>query len=142
MTNEPLQTVVVDTDVFSFIFGRGPRSARYLAYLDGKLAAISFQTVAELLKGAYINEWGERRLNELQEEMRRYVVIPYHADMADIWARIIARRRRMGHELAPADAWIAATAIWARSPVVTHNHRDFSGLDELIVVNYPDPPTA
>jgi len=131
------ETVVVDTDVFSFVLRNDSRARPYLAAMDGKIAAISFQTVAELLMGAYLRGWGDTRLAELQAEMRRYVVVPYHAGMADIWALLMARRQQAGHVIQPRDCWIAATAVWAKAPILTHNQRDFTGIDELEVITFP-----
>lgn len=40
--------VVVDTDVFSFLYKRDTRGALYLPHLSGKTAHLAFATVAEL----------------------------------------------------------------------------------------------
>jgi len=43
-----IPTVVVDTDVVSFLYKRDTRALLYTPYLDGKLTLISFMTIAEL----------------------------------------------------------------------------------------------
>ena len=96
---------------------------------------LSFQTVAELLQGAYQRGWGEPRLEQLRREMRRYAVTPFHLQMAEQFAQLRAHRRSVGREIDTADAWIAATALWLQCPVVTHNRRDFSDIPDLAVIS-------
>ena len=79
-------------------------------------------------------------MDALAQEMRRYVVLPYHAEMAEIWGRIIAERIRDGQQVAAADAWIAATALWADASIVTHNYRDFAGIPGLRLISEKDGP--
>ena len=55
--------------------------------------------------------------------------------MVEQFAQLRAHRRRIGHEIATADAWIAATALWLACPVVTHNRRDFSDIPRLVVIS-------
>ena len=126
--------MVVDTDVFSFIFNRDSRAESYRRHVEGHIASLSFQTVAELLQGAYQRGWGEQRLGRLREEMRRYLVVPFDWEIVERFARLRAHRRSIGHEITTADAWIAATALWLECPVVTHNIRDFSDIPDLHVI--------
>jgi tRNA(fMet)-specific endonuclease VapC len=37
--------------------------------------------------------------------------------------------------IAPADAWIAATAIVYRAPLITHNRKHFEGIAGLKVIS-------
>lgn len=96
--------------------------------------ALSFQTVAELLQGALQAGWGERRLNRLRDEIGRYLVIPFDMEMVEHWARLRSAGRAAGCEVDTADAWIAATALWAQCPIVTHNQRDIEGIDGLSII--------
>lgn len=137
MVEEAPTSVVVDTDVFSFIFDRDRRGELYRPHLEGRLVALSFQTVAELWSGALWAHWGSPRSQRLDAEIRRYVVIPYHEEMARIWGRVVAERRQIGREIKAGDAWIAATALWADAPLLTHNHRDFTDISGLIVITEP-----
>ena len=57
----------MDTDVFSFMFGGDSRADRYRPHLEGRLAGLSFQSIAELLQGAFQNNWGERRIGNLRD---------------------------------------------------------------------------
>ena len=98
----------------------------------------SFQTVGELLQGAYMDDWGERRLDQLQAEISKYVVVPFDWRMVEVFARIRAQRRQIGRDIAVADAWIAATALSIDCPVLTHNVRDFADIPELTVISEPE----
>ena len=130
--------ILVDTDVFSFMFGGDFRAARYRRHLEGRVAAISFQNVAELLQGAFQNDWGERRVGNLRRAIEGYAAIPFDMAIVEHFARLRAARRKAGREIGVADAWIAATALWADCPVVTHNRRDFDGIEGLQVITEPD----
>jgi tRNA(fMet)-specific endonuclease VapC len=60
-------TALVDTDVVSFMVKQDTRAGLYRPHLDGRLLAVSFQTVGELERWARLHGWGERCTNELQK---------------------------------------------------------------------------
>lgn len=126
---------IVDTDVVSYILRRDPRADAFSDLLQTTEAALSFQTVAELLQGALYSNWGDRRLSRLRQEMNKYSAIPYEASMAEHFARARATRRRLGRPLEVGDAWIAATALSLGCPVVTNNLADFSDIPGLAVLS-------
>lgn len=68
-------------------------------------------SVAELYHWAYSRKWGERRIREMEENLRNYVVIPYDAEISRWWARIQTERDRKGRPMSTADAWVASTAM-------------------------------
>jgi predicted nucleic acid-binding protein len=43
----------------------------------------------------------------------------------------------MGRPITFADAWIAAAAMQLNLPLVTHNARDYEGIERLVVVTAP-----
>ena len=57
-----METVVLDTDVFSFLLKGDTRAALYRSQLSGKRLAICFVTVAELYRWAIQKNWGAQRL--------------------------------------------------------------------------------
>lgn len=73
---------VVDTDVLSFWLKKDTRGSQYSEALAGRTLVISFQTVAELLRWAEEHEWGEPRRQNLDEQLRQFMVIPYSMDLA------------------------------------------------------------
>jgi predicted nucleic acid-binding protein len=125
---------VIDTDVFSFIFQGRPLAAQYRRHLIDTTPVLCFQSVAELLQGAYAANWGSDALRRLRATIQLYEVAYVSDNAIEHFARIRAQRRREGRELKVGDAWIAATALWLGCPVVTHNARDFGGIPGLLVI--------
>ena len=131
-----MSTLVVDTNIVSFLM-RGHRFAGlYRRYLEGHTLAISFPTVGELYEGAYRAGWGQDRLARLRETVSAYVVIPFSFEICRQWGSIRWERRRQ--TIAVDDAWIAATARTHGLPLVTHNPKDFREIEGLEVV-YSEP---
>jgi predicted nucleic acid-binding protein len=95
---------------------------------------VSFQTVAELELWPLIRHWGTRSRRELQEHIDGLAVVEYSRDLARLWAAAMASARQGGREMESADAWIAATALLYRVPLVTHNPHDFASVPGLIVI--------
>ncbi|MCK6510006.1 type II toxin-antitoxin system VapC family toxin [Myxococcota bacterium] len=125
----------MDTNIVSFLIKADTRAEAYAPFLEGKVLAISFMTVAELFQWAEINRWGERRKIELEEALRLdYLMLPYHANVCKEWGRVRAVARSSGQPISVQDAWIAATAIHFQIPLVTHNPSDFKCIDELILM--------
>lgn len=128
-------TVVVDTDVVSFLLKGDTRAELYRSHLQGKALALSFMTVAELYQWAYSRNWGEQKLALLEERLHSYVIVPYDHDLCKQWASVCVERQRLGRPISVQDAWIAATALCHNSPLVTHNRGDFTGIAGLTLVS-------
>lgn len=78
---------------------------------------------------------GERRSSKVEEAIRRYLIAPYHEDIARLWGTLRARAAAQGHALgAPQqanDLWVCATAIYYDAPLLTGNHRHFANFPGL-----------
>ena len=103
--------VVVDTDVLSFLFKSDTRADLYRPHLVGRRPAISFMTLAELLRWPLANGWGAGRRRRLELYVSRFVVHGYDEDLCRVWAEVTDTARRSGRAIQCADAWIAATAL-------------------------------
>lgn len=130
-----MTTLVVDTDVVSFVLKGDTRAQLYRPYLQDKTLALSFMTVAELYQWAYVRNWGERKLTRLEEQLHRYVIVPFDNELCKQWARICVERRRLGRPISVQDAWVAATALRHSCRLVTHNGDDFSDIAGLEVIS-------
>ena len=130
-------SVVVDTDVASFIFKRDTRASLYDPYLSARIPVLSFQTVAELEQWAEVRAWGGRRRSELEAFLSTFVIVESDRDLCRTWGRIGAEAKQQGHPIDAADAWIAATAIKYGAPLVTHNGSDFRWVAGLTVISHP-----
>jgi tRNA(fMet)-specific endonuclease VapC len=51
--------IVLDTDVWSYLFKQDTRAESYRPHLEGHVLCVSFQTVAELYQWAEKANWSE-----------------------------------------------------------------------------------
>jgi len=130
-----MDSVVIDTCVFSYILKKDTRAELYRQHIDGKAACLSFMTVAELYRWAVERRWGNKRTGELRNRLRRYIVVPYDDSMAWEWARV---KTIKGKPISGDDAWIAATAIRHDLPLITHNPTHFEHIPHLRVISESD----
>jgi len=129
-----MDSVVLDTDVFSFFFKKDTRRELYAEDVRNRQLCLSFQSYAELKLWTIERKWGARRVGELIQVLRRYVVVPYDAAVADSWAKITAHRNSIGQPIACGDCWIAAVAVRHRMPLLSHNAGHFSNIPGLTVI--------
>lgn len=127
--------VVLDTNLVSYRMKEHSIATLYRRHLDGQTLVISFMTVAELYEGAHRRNWGPGKLAWLEEELEGYEVIHSTEQIVRHWGVLRAQRQRQ--PISVPDAWIAATARAGGWPVVTHNPRDFQGIDGLQVITEP-----
>jgi tRNA(fMet)-specific endonuclease VapC len=129
-----MKYVVVDTDVFSFLY-RGTNVEQYRPHLEGVVPVLTFASVGELYYGAHRSNWGQKKTQALEEAIRRYLVAPYHEDMARLWGTLRAQAEVQGHPLGAAsqtnDLWVCATAIYHDAPLLTGNRRHFANFPGL-----------
>ena len=78
--------------------------------LEAYVLGVSVVTVAELKRGAILKHWGDRRTEELEEHIRRYIVVAIDREVAEEWARTRVRSDELGRRKSDNDLWIAATA--------------------------------
>ena len=124
-----VEVLLLDTNIVSYIMRKDSRADAYLRHFVGKTLAITFMTVAELYEGAYRKEWDAGKLSRLEEELRKYIVIPSSENLCRAWGEIRSRRKRQ--LIAVDDAWIAAAAVAHGCTLVTHNSNDFLGISNL-----------
>jgi tRNA(fMet)-specific endonuclease VapC len=127
--------LVVDTDVWSYLFKGRDEAKLYEPHLQGNILVISFQSQAELLRWAITAAWGEQRRKNLESRLQNYV-IEHSSDALSVrWAEAMESARRNGRPISAADAWVAATALHLGAPLVTHNKSHFIGVDTLNVIS-------
>jgi tRNA(fMet)-specific endonuclease VapC len=132
-----ISRILVDTDVVSYLFGNKPEADFFREYLLNRTLAVSFMTVAELYFGAYKRGWGSRRIGELENYLKNYVVVPYDYLVCQRWARVRADRRRMGLPIGVADTWHAACALVHACALATNDTRDFLEIPGLELIAPP-----
>lgn len=109
------------------------RVAALQALLAGKLAFISFVTVAELLFWAEKRNWSDKRRADLDQHMRSYGVLDPTRTTAEIWAETKMYRESVGKRMQPHDLWIASAALEYDLPLVTADG-DFDAIPDLAVI--------
>lgn len=127
-----MSTLLLDTNVFSYLFKDHPLARRYRPRLKGHILAISFMTVSELFEGAFRAAWGDRQLKRLEAQIKSYVVIPSSHELCRKWGEVRSLRRQQ--PISSEDAWVAATALEYDCPLVTHNAAGFHSLPGLRII--------
>jgi len=104
------------------------------------LVAISVITVHEYLRGVYYLYWGREelqdKLREAREDLRRFEIVPFDEEIAEVAAEIDARLVRSGTPMGYPDVVIAATALSQNLTLVTRNIRHFSLVEDLKIEAY------
>ena len=129
-----MSSVIIDTDVLSFLWKNDTRSELYRPHLSEKIIVISFMTLAEIDRWALERKWGEVRKKKMEQHLKNFVVHPYNRELCLKWAEASWSAQRNGKPIETADAWIAATALLHNIPLVTNNKRHFVGVDGLTLI--------
>jgi len=83
-----LNETLLDTDVVSDFLNRHSLAEAYEELLIGYAPMISFITVAEMYRGAYKKNWGERRMAELGTHLHQFAVVPSSFEVCLSYAQI------------------------------------------------------
>ncbi len=105
------------------------------ARLTPEVLAVSVVTVAELKRGAIAARWSDRRIQEIDERLKDYVVLTMDRSVAESWAQMRVRCDRLGRRKNDNDLWIAATAKRYGLPLATLD-RDQYDIPGLAVIQH------
>ena len=132
-----MSAVLVDTDVVSYAFRQASEYDLYRDLLSERDLFLSFAMFAELVRGTLKASWGQRRRDRLTEFIQsRFAILNTNRQTCIEWAAVHDEARRIGRVMGCADAWVAATAIAADVPLVSHNRRHFEFLDRLDLISF------
>lgn len=142
------RAVVLDTDVFSALYVTPPEAvqkqghpvAAWIAALTGLRPLISFQTRAEVLSGAYLANWGRKRIDAVVEKLDATPTISEDREVIEAYAQLLASARKAAHPFGDkahhvGDRWIAACAIAKNLPLLTGNRRHFENAPGLTLLS-------
>jgi tRNA(fMet)-specific endonuclease VapC len=129
-----LRSVLVDTNVISYIFKGDARASAYQSLIDQTSMLVSFQTVAELEVWTRRDGWGKNRLERFRDYLATFKFVPHSSAISACWVHAKLNTLERGRPMSGEDLWIAATALALQIPLVTHNAEDFVGLPELEVL--------
>ena len=125
--------LLLDTNIVSYFIYKADWRLQYVPILRDKTLFIAFMSLAEMLEGAYRRKLSERNLRLFKEKLSaEYFVIPWNEEICDYFAQV--RFQRRNRPISVPDALIAATALAYELPLVTHNAKDFAGIDGLQLV--------
>jgi tRNA(fMet)-specific endonuclease VapC len=132
--------ILLDTTVASFLSPFKeitPERQYYRGHITGNTLALSFQSVAELWKWAEKNSWGQAKRNQLEQFIKRFVIIPYDNRLAQMWAHLSVQCEKQGKSLGSGDCWIAATAVAHGISLLAHDrHFVEIKISGLTVISY------
>jgi len=126
-----MNSVLVDTDVISYIMKQDTRAPAFIEVLEGKQVCFSFVPVAELYSWAFERAWGSKRIDEMKERLARCVLLPHDDEISWAWASV---RNIKGRPVSFEDAWVAATAIRHGLPLLTNNRKHFENIPGLKLI--------
>jgi tRNA(fMet)-specific endonuclease VapC len=124
-------SLLLDTDVASYLFKNSPRAKPFRKLLIGQRPALAFVSIAELFKWTIKRCWGLDKVEQLEAALRRYIVIPYDRDLAWAWARVVAACEEAGRPIPSTDAWVAAAAMRHDLRLLTNNVKHYEAAESL-----------
>ena len=136
---DPATPAVVDTDVISFLFKDHRLAPDYRSILAGRSLAILLISLAEVEYGMESKNWGASRRELMGRFLARFTPLMPDSETARLWARIKNRCEKKGRPIAYADAWIAASAVQYKIPLVTHNAKDYEAVESLTILTVSTP---
>ena len=125
--------LVADTDVVSYMYKGGALGAMFSDLVGSSSTGITLQSLAELHYWAARNNWGHRKIASLDAFLSRFLLLESDPEIANISGAIRARCDQVGRAISWPDAWVAATALWLRVPLVAHD-RDLERIPGLRVL--------
>jgi predicted nucleic acid-binding protein len=135
ISDNPAGLVVLDTNVVSELMRRAP-AAPVLAWLERQPPAAvctTAVTIAEVRHGIARLPEGRRR-DQLEAATTEVLsafsdrILPFDADTAEHYARLVVERERAGMPITGFDAQIAAICRLHGAVLATRNTTDFLGL--------------
>jgi len=133
-----MESILLDTDVTSYIIKDLPVATAFRPMIFGKQVAVSFMTLAEIHEGIYRSHWGETKKHKIINSLRQFIVLPFTINVCEIWGRIRAERKQQ--PISVGDAWIAATAIAYHLPLLTNNGKHFQNIMGLNLLQAQSSP--
>jgi hypothetical protein len=117
--------VVIDTDILIKIF-RGDEAKRKIVKSLDEFSAVSIVTAMEL----YVGAKSSKKLFDLGKRLKTVKIFELTPKIS-LSAYKLVKKYNLKHQLLPADALIAATAIENKLPLYTDNLSDYSFIEEL-----------
>lgn len=134
---------LIDTNVLSELMRSQPE-VQVLNWFERHIDAEFFTssiTKAEIFLGIALLQKGKRR-TQLEAAAKSMFTedfsgrcLPFDTPSAEVYARLVADRQRLGKPITTEDAQIAAVALSANLTLLTRNTKDFVDIEGLKLVN-------
>lgn len=121
----------LDTNSVIYFFKGMGRVAERLLGTPPREIAIPAVVLYELELGLAKSSAPERRRLQVDELVRRVIILPFGPAEARVTARIRADLERIGEPIGPLDFLIAGTALARGATLVTHNTKEFGRVGGL-----------
>jgi predicted nucleic acid-binding protein len=125
--------LVADGDVVSCMFKCTALGEAYSQLIASRRTGITYLAVSESRQGVVYDNWGMRKLEELDAFLGDFVLLESNAEIANVCGALLGRCKQIGRALSWPDAWAAATALWLDVPLVAHDW-DLEGIPGLRVL--------
>ncbi|CAN5891276.1 hypothetical protein BH23ACT12_BH23ACT12_21330 [soil metagenome] len=102
-------------------------------HLEGRVAALSFMSVGELLFGGMNQGWGQSKMNRLNRHIERFVILPADRSTVQLWAELKVQSQSLGRPKGSGDLWIAACAKRHSLPLLTGDRGFLDSLNIQVI---------
>ena len=108
---------------------------------EGSIASLSVISVHEYFLGIHVKysekkEILKTKLEAAERDLAPFVILPLTYEIVSESAKIQASLTKRGRLIGINDVYVAATAIVAKSPIVTRNRAHFENVQGLVIETY------
>jgi tRNA(fMet)-specific endonuclease VapC len=127
---------LLDTNTLIYFFKDIGNVARTLLSKSPKDIAIPSISLYELEVGIAKSNNPQTRKQQLEALISRIVVLPFATKEAEAAAVIRAKLENSGRPIGPYDTLIAGIALSSNATLVTHNTKEFSRVEGIIIEDW------
>ncbi len=130
-------TYLLDTNTcINYLNGRSEKIRQRLESSAPQDIVLCSVVKAELYYGAAKSAKPEKNFEKINQFAVRFVSLPFDDLAAEAYGRIRAQLERAGTLIGPNDLMIAATGVSNAITIVTHNTREFSRVEGLMLEDW------
>lgn len=130
---------VLDTNIcIRLLKGNSPQILKRIENIPNRDIVIPAIVRFELYYGSYKSEKKDETLKKLNDFLNFFDTIDIDNQVAEIAGIIRAELDKKGTPVGPYDLLIAASAIPERYTLVTHNTKEFSRIDGLVMEDWEE----
>ncbi len=130
---------VLDTNAcIRLLKGDAPSMLRKIDHISGDDVIIPAIVRFELYYGAYKSTRSSETLNRLNDFLESFEHADLDSRVGEIAGKLRADLERKGQPIGPYDLLIGATALALNCILITHNKKEFSRIDNLIIEDWEE----